>query len=185
MNARSLFVPLGIFLALVVTLAVGFRLDDPHKLPSELIDRPFPAFSLPSLADQAQTLTEASLTGEIALVNVWATWCAACVIEHPELMRIAREEGLPIYGINYNDDVDKARQWLVRYDNPYRTVIVDGEGRLAIDLGVYGAPETFVIDEKGVIQYRHVGVVSRDIFDTTLRPVIDVLRSRQAAIEPS
>lgn len=176
MSNKSLLIPFLVFVVLVAVLAVGFRLEDPHLLPSEMIDRPFPAFSLRSLHDQNRILTERDLVGEVSLVNVWATWCPNCVIEHPELLRIARDEGIPVYGINYNDDVGKAIVWLERRDDPYRFNIVDDEGKLGIDLGVYGAPETFVVDASGVIQYKHVGPVTRAVFEEDLLPVIEHLR---------
>lgn len=175
MSMKSLLVPFAAFLVLVGILAVGFTLEDPHFLPSELVDRPFPEFALRELHDEERTLTEDDLKGEISLVNVWGSWCANCVIEHPELTRITEEEGLPLFGINYNDDLTKARRWLERYGDPYKMHIVDDEGRLGIDLGVYGAPETFLLDENGVIQYRHVGVVTEDIFNGTFRPIIEQL----------
>ncbi|XOV89901.1 MAG: DsbE family thiol:disulfide interchange protein [Pseudomonadota bacterium] len=178
MKTKSLLIPLAIFIVLVGFLAVGFKLEDPHLLPSQLIDRPFPEFSLANLHDESASITRDDLIGQVSLVNVWATWCANCVIEHPELMRISREEGIPVYGINYNDDTEKARRWLERYKDPYQKVIVDDEGKLGIDLGVYGAPETFVVDANGVIQYRHVGIVTRDVFENTLQPLIDQLEAR-------
>ena len=178
---KALLIPLAVFLALVVILGIGFTLEDPHYLPSEMIDRPFPAFALPELHDAERTLTPDDLAGQVALVNVWATWCANCLIEHPELMRIKAEEGIPIYGINYNDEVDKAKRWLERHDNPYALNIVDSEGRLGIDLGVYGAPETYILDENAVIQYRHVGVVTEDIFNETFRPIIEALQREDAS----
>ncbi len=173
---RVLLIPLAVFLVLIVVLATGFRLEDPHLLPSVLIDRPFPEFALQELHDSERIITEQDLKGEVALVNVWATWCANCLIEHPELMRIAHEEGVPIYGINYNDDPEKARQWLGRHGDAYRFTMVDDEGKLGIDLGIYGAPETFLIDANGVIQFKQVGVVSPELWRSTLKPLIEQLR---------
>lgn len=173
---RVMLVPLGVFLLLVIILATGFRLEDPHLLPSVLIDRPFPDFALAELHDPERTITVEDLKGEVALVNVWATWCANCLIEHPELMRIANEEGVPIYGINYNDDPVKARQWLQRHGDAYRFTMVDQEGKLGIDLGIYGAPETFLIDANGVIQFKQVGVVTPDLWRQTLKPLIAQLQ---------
>ena len=180
MSRKSLFVPLAVFFSLVAVLGIGFSLDDPHLLPSELIDREFPAFSLPSLEDPDRTVTQGDLVGQVALVNIWATWCANCIIEHPELLRISREEGIPIFGVNYNDDTAKAIRWLDRYESPYVLTIVDADGKLGIDLGVYGAPETFIIDSNGVIQLRHVGVVSRETFEQKFVPVIEHLKQREA-----
>ena len=176
---KNLLIPLGVFLLLVVFLGLGFQLRDPHFLPSELIDRPFPEFELVDLHDGSVVRSRGDLVGEILLVNVWATWCPNCVIEHPELVRIAAEEGVPIYGVNYNDDTPKAIAWLQRRKDPYQFSLVDDEGRLAIDLGVYGAPETFVLDEKGVIQYRHVGTVTNEVWRQDLLPVIEHLRGRR------
>jgi len=175
---KSLLIPLAVFVGLVMILAVGFNLEDPHFLPSELIDQQFPEFSLNELNAPDRIVTHKDIKGQVALVNVWATWCPNCLIEHPELMRISREEGLPLYGINYNDESVKARQWLVRHNNPFQFNIVDDRGKLGIDLGVYGAPETFVLDANGVIQYRHVGPVTRRVWEETLRPVVDLLLSQ-------
>ncbi len=182
MNTKALLIPLGVFVLLVGFLAVGFKLEDPHLLPSQLIDRPFPEFTLADLHDDAASITRDDLVGHVSLVNVWATWCANCVIEHPELLRISRDDGIPVYGINYNDDKIKARRWLERYKDPYKKVIVDDEGKLGIDLGVYGAPETFVVDANGVIQYRHVGIVTRDTFENTLQPLIEQLEAQGEAL---
>jgi cytochrome c biogenesis protein CcmG/thiol:disulfide interchange protein DsbE len=175
---KSLLIPLAVFVGLVMILAVGFNLEDPHFLPSELIDQQFPEFSLNELNAPDRIVTHKDIKGQVALVNVWATWCPNCLIEHPELMRISREEGLPLYGINYNDESVKARQWLVRHNNPFQFNIVDDQGKLGIDLGVYGAPETFVLDANGVIRYRHVGPVTRRVWEETLRPVVDLLLSQ-------
>ena len=171
-----LFVPLGAFVLLVAILGVGFTLDDPHKLPSVLIDRPFPEFHLPDLANPEHRLTRADIVGEVALVNVWATWCAACLVEHPVLMRLAREEGVRIVGVNYNDDEAEANAWLRRHEDPYALTIVDKEGQLGIDLGIYGAPETFVVDASGMIRYRHVGAVTETVWRETLGPIVTSLK---------
>jgi cytochrome c biogenesis protein CcmG/thiol:disulfide interchange protein DsbE len=175
---RVLLIPLGLFFLLITILSLGFRLEDPHLLPSVLIDRPFPEFALSDLHDPEQTITVANLKGEVALVNVWATWCPNCLIEHPEFMRIAADEGVPIYGINYNDESGAARRWLERHGNPYRFNMYDNEGKLGIDLGVYGAPETFLIDRDGVIQFKHVGTVTPEIWSLTLKPLIQQLREK-------
>ena len=148
--SKSLLIPLAVFLVLVGFLGLGFGLKDPHFLPSVLIDKPLPEFELADLHETGRTRSREDLLGEISLVNVWATWCPNCVVEHPELMRISEEEDLPLYGINYNDQSQKARAWLRRYEDPYRFSVVDDKGTLAIDLGVYGAPETFVVDAEQV-----------------------------------
>ncbi len=173
---KSLLIPLIVFVVLCGFLALGFRLQDPHLLPSVLIDKPFPEFALLDLHDEQRTRTREDLVGQVALVNVWGTWCPNCIVEHPELMRISREEDIPIYGVNYNDINEKAIQWLERWDDPYRFSIVDDKGTLAIDLGVYGAPETFVLDATGVIRFRHVGAVTPDVWENDIYPVVSFLR---------
>ena len=173
---KSLLIPLGVFALLVISLALGFRLQNPHLLPSALIDKPFPEFELADLHQGDLARTVADLTGQIGLVNVWATWCPNCLIEHPELLRISRETDLPLYGVNYNDDNEKALAWLARHEDPYEFSIVDDKGTLAIDLGVYGAPETFVLDANGVIRFRYVGPVTPEVWQETLLPVVELLR---------
>ncbi|GAB0153018.1 MULTISPECIES: DsbE family thiol:disulfide interchange protein [Marinobacterium] len=169
MNNRKIlvFVPLLVFILLGVFLWVGLYLD-PRELPSELAKnkRPVPQFSLPSVTDPERTLTEADLTGEVALLNVWATWCPTCKEEHDFLNMLALEQGVTIYGVNYKDDPAKAREWLRRYKDPYRAVVLDQNGSLGLDLGVYGAPETYVLDAAGRIRYRHVGAVDADVWQT-------------------
>jgi cytochrome c biogenesis protein CcmG/thiol:disulfide interchange protein DsbE len=160
---KSLFlIPLALFLGLGFFLWKGLYLD-PRELPSAMIDRPMPAFELPSLTEPDRQLSVADLKGEVALINVWATWCPTCKEEHSFLNQLA-QQGVVIYGINYKDEPVKATSWLQRYLNPYREVILDKEGRLGLDLGVYGAPETYVIDANGTIRYRHVGAVDAKVW---------------------
>lgn len=170
------FVPLGVFVVLAGVLLAGFFLDDPHRLPSELVGRELPAFELEDVLAAGVTVGRDDVVGEPCLINVWATWCPTCVVEHAYLNRLAREHGVSIIGINYNDDTAKARDWLDRYGNPYRRVIADTDGRLGIDLGVYGAPETFVMDHEGRIRYRHVGVVDERVWRDVLSPLLDKYR---------
>lgn len=174
---RSLLIPLVVFILLVIFLALGFRLSDPHLLPSALINKPFPEFELQDLHQEELLRTKKDLAGEVALVNVWATWCPNCIVEHPVLLRVSREENIPLYGVNYNDENVKARRWLQRREDPYEFSIVDNKGTLAIDLGVYGAPETFVLDAAGVIRFRHVGPVTEDVWAGTIQPVVELLRT--------
>ena len=168
MKRLRLFIPLGLFLVLAAFLMRGLQLD-PQALPSALIDQPLPEFSLPALGRE-ETLTRASVTGEAALFNVWATWCASCRVEHPFLTQLAAS-GVPIYGINYKDEDGPALAWLAELGDPYRVSIVDAAGSLGLDLGVYGAPETYVVDGNGVIRYRHVGVVVERVWTQTLEPI--------------
>lgn len=173
------FVPTLVFAALVLLLWRSFDLDDPHQLPSSLLNKPFPAFELPALSDGTLLSTE-DLIGEVALVNLWATWCATCYAEHQMLLKITREYDLPIYGINYKDATSKAQDWLQRLGNPFRFNVVDKEGRLGIELGIYGAPETFIIDAKGVIRHKRVGDVNERIWQQELWPIIQRLRTETA-----
>ncbi|RVU30294.1 DsbE family thiol:disulfide interchange protein [Neptunomonas marina] len=165
MRRLILFIPLVVFMALGVLFYKGLQLD-PSELESALLDKPFPAFSAPSLSDENQLVTEQDLKGKPALVNVWATWCPTCKQEHAQLNRIAREEGVIIYGINYKDDRSAAKEWLRRYSDPYVLNIFDADGALGVNLGVYGAPETYVIDANGVIRYKHVGAVDEKVWQT-------------------
>ncbi|QEW07598.1 DsbE family thiol:disulfide interchange protein [Nitrincola iocasae] len=179
MRKLMVFVPFVAFLVLGFFLYKGLFMD-PTKLPSALIDRPLPEFALPSLYEPEQILTQDDLKGEIALLNVWATWCATCKEEHEQLNKIGLEEGIPIYGLNYKDDPQLARDWLQRYNDPYSKVIVDREGRLGLDLGVYGAPETYILDRAGVIRYRHVGEVNEKVWQQ-LKGLMDTIAAEEGA----
>jgi len=169
MPARlKLFLPLVLFAALALFLLRGLSLD-PRALPSALIDQPLPSFSLPALGRE-EMLDRAAVTGEAALFNVWATWCISCRVEHPYLTQLARQ-GVAIYGINYKDDDAAALGWLEELGDPYVASIADREGTLGLDLGVYGAPETYLVDAAGVVRYRHVGVVDERVWTTILEPI--------------
>lgn len=172
MNRAGLFVPLGVFVIIAGFLYAGFSLDDPHRLPSALVGQPFPEFDLPLLANADQRATTQRLAGRTVLVNVWATWCPTCRAEHHELLRISDEAGLPIIGINYKDNPAAAREWLTRYGNPYEFNIIDADGRLGVDLGVYGAPESFIVDGDGTIVYKRVGEVNRRVWNNEMKPLL-------------
>ncbi len=169
----KLFLPLALFGVLALFLFRGLSLD-PKELPSALIDRPLPAFQLPELAGSRQ-LARDDVVGEVSLFNVWATWCISCRVEHAYLQQLA-DAGVPIFGINYKDDDADAQRWLAELGNPYRLNIADREGSLGVDLGVYGAPETYLVDAEGVIRYRHVGVVDERAWTTVLEPLYRSLR---------
>ncbi len=173
MSRFKLFIPLIIFMVLAAFFWKGLSLD-PTAMPSALLDKPVPAFSLGTVNDEQRQVTQDDLKGKVSLLNVWATWCISCRQEHPYLLAIA-EQGIPIYGVNYKDDVIKARQWLKDLEDPYQFSIVDADGRLGIDLGVFGAPETYVVDKLGVIRYKHVGVVSDKVWTETLLPIVESL----------
>ncbi|MCY3812928.1 MAG: DsbE family thiol:disulfide interchange protein [Gammaproteobacteria bacterium] len=174
MNRARLFGPLLGFATLAVVLYLGFSLRDPHLLPSALLDQPFPPFDLPVLGSSGRA-TQADLKGEVRLVNVWATWCPTCLAEHDELKRI-RETGLSVVGINYKDDSADAVAWLARHGDPYAFSVVDTDGDLGVDLGVYGAPETFLLDADAVIRYKHVGAVDETIWREEIAPAIEAIR---------
>ena len=178
MKKLFLFLPLAVFIGLGLFLYKGLYLD-PRELPSALIDKPMPAFELPSLTEPEKSLTQLDLKGDVALVNVWATWCPTCKEEHQFLNQLAGE-GVVIYGINYKDEPQKAQQWLVQYLNPYKAIVLDQEGRLGLDLGVYGAPETYVIDAQGTIRYRHVGAVDARVWTELQRVMNDVKAEGQS-----
>ncbi len=170
MGSRAkFFVPLVLFALLGVFLMRGLSLD-PTELPSALIDRPLPQFALDVLGT-SDTVQTKDVIGRVSLFNVWATWCFSCRVEHPYLEKLAREERVPIYGINYKDDDAAAGQWLREMGDPYVLSIADREGSLGVDLGVYGAPETYLVDARGVIRYRHVGVVDERVWTRTLQPL--------------
>lgn len=172
MARLKLFIPLLVFIAIAVFLMRGLYLD-PQALPSALIDKPLPGFELPAL-EREEWVTRDELLGEVALYNVWATWCVACRTEHPFLNTLA-DRGVLIYGINYKDDEQAARRWLEKLGNPYRLNLYDAEGTLGLDLGVYGAPETYFVDAEGVIRYRHVGIMDEGVWRAQLAPIYQQL----------
>ncbi|MFJ4546717.1 DsbE family thiol:disulfide interchange protein [Pseudomonas sp. NPDC088885] len=161
MRRWLMLVPLAIFLLVAVFLYRGLYLD-PSELPSAMINKPFPEFSLPSVQGD-KTLTKADILGKPALVNVWGTWCISCRVEHPVLNKLA-ERGVVIYGVNYKDTNADALKWLSEFHNPYVLDIRDDEGSLGLNLGVYGAPETFFIDAKGIIRDKYVGVIDEQVW---------------------
>lgn len=144
--------------------------NDPRELPSALIDKPFPEFELDDLLDDGRQLSRKDILGKPALVNVWATWCPTCRQEHDDLNKLSRQ-GVNIYGVNYKDDPVKARKWLTELLNPYALNISDPRGTLGFDLGVYGAPETFVIDRQGIIRMKHVGEVNEKVWREKIEPL--------------
>ena len=156
--------PLVVFASLIIVL-FSFLSDKDDQLETALIDSSFPDFNLGSLSDESRLLTKQDIIKLPALINVWATWCIACRVEHPFLMKLKEESILTIYGLNYKDNKLKALDQLERDGNPFEFSIYDFEGRLAIDLGVYGAPETFFIDKNGLIRERHVGVIDERVWE--------------------
>ncbi|MDJ0889899.1 MAG: DsbE family thiol:disulfide interchange protein [Gammaproteobacteria bacterium] len=178
MTARYL-VPLAIFVVLLGFLAVGLKLD-PREVPSPLIDRDAPAFDLPSVRDPKRTVGLADLKREeVSLFNVWASWCVSCRHEHPLLVELSRRNVVPIYGLNYKDSRSDAVRWLDRLGDPYRASAFDADGRVGIDWGVYGVPETFVVDRKGIIRHKHTGPISVKDWEHKLMPIIRQLQAEK------
>ncbi len=169
--------PLGIFVGLVILFFIGLELN-PRLIPSPLIGKPAPSFSLPRLHHPGEIFQETDLQGEISLLNIWATWCPSCKQEHPVLMQIAKANKAPIYGLYYKDDPEYGVEWLKNNGNPYRANAVDKDGSVGIEWGTYGTPETFIIDEKGIIQYKHVGPISWQDWKDKLLPKIQSLREK-------
>ncbi|CZG42974.1 TPA: DsbE family thiol:disulfide interchange protein [Legionella pneumophila] len=163
-------IPVAIFCLLCFFLWRGLSLD-PHHLPSARIGKPLPDFALPELQNPDSTFSAINFHNQVVLLNVWASWCEACVEEQVFMLQLARE-GVPIYGLNYKDNPEHARAWLAQWGNPYRLIGQDSEGKVAIDLGVYGAPETFVIDKKGIVRYRHVGIMNQKTWLTDILPLM-------------
>jgi cytochrome c biogenesis protein CcmG, thiol:disulfide interchange protein DsbE len=173
MGRLKLFIPLTIFVILAIFFWRGLSLD-PSAMPSALIDKQFPVFSLPKLGDESILTNRGDLLGQVSLVNIWATWCTACKYEHPVLNALA-EQGVAIVGINYKDNSSAALKWLDELGNPYQFTIVDQKGSLGIDLGVFGAPETYLVDKQGVIRHKHVGIVDMPVWNATLQPLYEKL----------
>ena len=167
--------PVAAFVMVAVGLAVGLT-RNPQEIPSALIGKPAPAFALPPVQGRMLGLSSAELKGEVSLVNVFASWCTACRYEHPLFMRLKEEGVVPIHGLNYKDRPEDAAKWLDTLGDPYTRTGADRDGRVAIDWGVYGVPETFVISKDGVIVHKHIGPVSADDLEKTILPLIERLR---------
>ncbi|CAK0761875.1 thiol:disulfide oxidoreductase CcmG [Gammaproteobacteria bacterium] len=174
MNHR--LIPFAIFAVLVVFLGVGLRLD-PREVPSPLVGKPAPDFHLPTLKDPNTMLSRQDLLGKVYLLNVWASWCVSCRQEHPLLVDATRKSLLEIYGLNYKDQREAALRWLADFGNPYRAVVVDEDGRTGINYGVYGVPESYLIDKKGVIRYKYIGPLTPDKIEGHLVPLVRSLAS--------
>jgi len=171
---KRYLLPLLVFLVLVGFLAVGLTLK-PREVPSPLIDKPAPAFSLPLLEAPDKSLSAQDLRGQVWLLNVWASWCVACRQEHPLLVEMAKSGTVPIYGLNYKDKRPDALQWLAKFGNPYKQSISDTAGLVGIDYGVYGVPETFVIDKAGVIRHKLIGPITPESLRDEILPLVKKL----------
>jgi cytochrome c biogenesis protein CcmG/thiol:disulfide interchange protein DsbE len=176
---KKFIIPIAAFVALGLLFAIAiWKMQSgsysPHNIPSPLIGKPLPGFSLPSLADPTKTLSKENFLGRPYLLNVWASWCVACREEHPLLVEMKRAN-IPIVGLNYKDERADALGWLQQWGDPYQMSIVDQPGRLGIELGVYGVPETFVIDREGVIRYKHIGPITPEALRSVLLPKLTEL----------
>lgn len=177
---RLLLIPLVLFLGLVVFLMIGLR-RDPHEIPSPFINKPAPNFQLAQLQDPSKTFSAQEMRGKVWLLNFWGTWCVACREEHPLLIQYAKTAAVPIYGVDYkygqdeSDERATAVQFLAEEGNPYTVTVYDPEGRLSIDYGVYGAPETFLIDRNGVIRYKQIGPITEEAWQKEILPRVKQL----------
>ena len=167
--------PLGIFIALAIFLGLGLKLK-PSEVPSPLIGKPAPTFSVPHLQAPDQIFSSKELLGKVWLLNVWASWCAACAEEHPLLVELAQQGIVPIYGLDYKDTREDGLVWLRDRGNPYTATAFDADGRVGIDFGVYGVPETFVIDRQGVIRYKQIGPLTPEVLANTILPLVKELQ---------
>lgn len=178
MRRLAYLLPVLLFALVAGGLGIGLR-RDPSLLPSMLIDRPLPAFDLPGIAEApggGPGLASVALKGEPALLNIFASWCAACPQEHPVLTRISAE-GFPVYGIAWKDKPQDSRDWLAKWGNPYRATAADENGRTAIDLGVTGVPETFIVDKAGRVRFKQIGPISPEQWEGTIKPLMAKLRA--------
>lgn len=171
--------PLGIFIVLVVFLGIGLKLD-PRAVPSPLIGKPAPPFSLPSLKNAEITVSPEDFKGKVWLLNIWASWCVSCRAEHPVVNQLAKTGDVIIVGLDYKDGLEAGRQWLRQRGDPYIASAFDEDGRAGIDWGVYGVPETFVIDKKGIVRYKHTGPLTMDDVRNTVLPLVQQLNKEPA-----
>lgn len=173
---KRFLLPLVIFLIMVAFLAIGLNLD-PREVPSPLVGKPAPAFSLPRLDDSGEMISNKDMLGKVWLLNVWASWCGACRDEHPILVSLSKSGAVPIYGLDYKDTRFDAMQWLAEGGNPYLATAVDESGRVGIDYGVYGVPETYVIDKAGVIAYKQIGPITEEVLRDKILPLVKRLQT--------
>ncbi|HEB99559.1 MAG TPA: DsbE family thiol:disulfide interchange protein [Thiotrichales bacterium] len=173
-------IPLGLFAALVVLLGIGLTLN-PREVPSPLIGKPAPEFDLATVMDPNRRISRKSLLGKVYLFNVWASWCVSCRQEHPLLVELSRKGVVDIYGLNYKDQREDAQRWLNYYGNPYVASGADTDGRVGIDWGVYGVPETFVIDAKGMIRHKHIGPVTPEALEEEILPLVKKLKEEASS----
>lgn len=163
-------IPLAVFVVLVIFLAIGLG-HDPREVPSPLINKPAPAFQLPQLHDSSRTFSAQEMRGKVWLLNVWASWCVSCRDEHPVLLELSRTKQLPIYGLNHKDKREDGLAWLSDFGDPYVLSAADADGRVSIDYGVYGVPETYLIDRNGIIRFKQIGPVTPEVLQNKILPL--------------
>jgi len=173
---KRFLLPLVIFLVMVGFLFIGLNLD-PREVPSPLVGKPAPQFSLPRLDNPEKVFSGKDMLGKVWLLNVWASWCGACKEEHPLLVSLAKTGFVPVVGMDYKDTRDEALQWLAQGGNPYMTTIMDVDGRVGINYGVYGVPETYVIDKKGIIAYKKTGPITMQSLREVIVPLVKKLQA--------
>lgn len=169
-------IPLALFIVLAVFLALGLK-GKPGEIPSPLLNKPAPAFSAPKLNAPTEKLSPTDLKGKVWLFNVWASWCISCRAEHPVMNQLAQQQVAIIIGLNYKDDPEAAKKWLETLGNPYNDSVMDTDGRIGIDWGVYGVPETFVMDKQGIVRYKHTGPVTEEDVQQIFLPLIAKLQA--------
>lgn len=174
------FIPLVIFIVIAIFLWKGLR-NNHYEIPSPLVNKKFPAFEAESLQDPHERITNQEFMGHVTVLNIFATWCVSCQAEHPLLLDIANDKSIRLYGLDYKDNRAKALEWLDKYGNPYQKVIYDPSGKFGIDLGIYGTPETFVIDSKGIIRYKHIGAIGQGEWKKHILPIIAKLSKDKKA----
>jgi len=176
MKSLRFLLPLLLFIVLLMFLWVGLSLN-PREVPSPLVGKPAPPFQLARLDDPAKTLAEKDLRGQVWLLNVWASWCVSCMEEHPVLVQLSKQGVVPVYGLNYKDQRAAAQAWLDRNGDPYTLSMADPDGKVGIEYGVYGVPETYVIDKTGVIRYKQIGPVTQKVLSERILPLVRQLQA--------
>ena len=176
MKGLKFLLPLLLFVALAVLLAVGLG-RDPKEVPSPLIGKPAPSFALTRLDDPQVVITRDDLLGRVWMLNVWASWCVACRQEHPLLVDFARRKTVALFGLNYKDQRSEGQRWLAQFGNPYDASLVDADGKVGIDFGVYGVPETFIIDKQGVVRFKHIGPITPEVLRERIEPLLKQLNA--------
>lgn len=173
---KKTFIPLAIFAVMVVVFLIGL-FGDPREIPSPFIDKPAPAFKLPRLYQPNEFISNKTLTGQVSVVNVFASWCTSCIQEHPLLVQLSKTHDIHLIGLNYKDNNNDALAWLQKHGNPYELIAVDENGKVGIDWGVYGVPETFVMDQNGIVRFKYTGPLDAESIQTELLPVLKSLNS--------